>query len=155
VILLEGSPVVENLPIWAWLLGLLVTSVIGPALVAKVNNRKIRAEAASTRDDVAEIRNQVANTHDSNLRDDLDAKFEEMGSKFAAVQSGLEGVREDLGGIHSETRDLRKDVAGIRTDARQDRRSIAELRAEVGEQIKQGLENHTERCALLTKKETP
>lgn len=156
MITLETTPLVETLPVWVWFCGLLVTSVVGPSVVAWINNKKIRAEAATTREDVAEIRNQVANTHDSNLRDDLDEKFEAMSTKFGLVQTGLEGVRNDLGGLHSETRDLRNDVQGLRADARHDRRSIAEIRSEVAEQVKSGIQEHTDRCLQkLEKRETP
>ena len=72
MILLEATPLVETLPVWVWFCGLVVTSLIGPAVVAWINNKKIRAEAESTRVDVAEIKEQVKNTHESNLRADMD-----------------------------------------------------------------------------------
>jgi len=40
------------------------------------------------------------------------------------------GLREDLGGLHAEMRDVRQDIAGMRTDARHDRRDIAQVRQE-------------------------
>jgi hypothetical protein len=155
---LEATPLVEALPVWVWFCGLLVTSVLGPAIVAWINNKKIRAEAQVTREDMAEIKGQVKNSHTSNLRVDLDEKFTELGDRMGELSVMLGGVRDDVGGLHSETRDLRQDVTGIRTDARRDRRQVGELTGRVEEHLagvpqilEDALKRHSADCKGLPK----
>lgn len=105
----------EGAPWWAWVL-VVVATAVASALTTWATNRRTRA-------DVAVIRDQVANTHDSNFRDDVD----ELGLKVDRVVKGLEQVRQDVGGAHSEIRDARNDIDGVRTDARRDRRRLGRL----------------------------
>lgn len=105
-------------PWWAWPL-----SIAAWVVVTWLLNRK-------TRKDVGAIKEQVQNTHSTNFRDDLDALT-------TLVREGLQGVRDDVGGLHSETRDLRKDVAGIRDDARHDRRQLAAQRRDLDEHLRE------------------
>lgn len=105
------TPPPDGTPWWAWLLGLLVAVALPAIAVALIQQGKR----------VSAIKEQVQNTHETNLRDDVDAL-----SKL--VRDGLQAVRDDVGGLHSETRDLRKDVTGIRDDARHDRRELSRQR---------------------------
>lgn len=134
----------EGTPWWAWLIA--IALMVGvPAVVTWLTQRRTRA-------DVTAIKEQVANTHTTNLREDLDqlstALTEGLTKLGADHLAAVESIREDIGGLHSETRDLRRDVAGIRTDARQDRRAVAALREEQAEVIKRAVEQHVSDCPL-------
>jgi hypothetical protein len=104
-------------PWWANLGVLVIVLAVVPAVTTWVTGRNARKRATDTQADVAVIREEVKNTHSSNLRGDLDK-----------LRDAIDGVRDDLGGLHSEVRDTRRDIGGIRTDARQDRRILAEQR---------------------------
>lgn len=133
-------------------------------MVTLITRRDTKAELADARDKLHETRlgvdrtlDQVANTHDTNLRDDLDGKFSELGDRLAIVADALGAMREDVGGLHSETRDLRRDVLGIRTDARRDRRKLAEQEKKLDEHlsdvpriIDELLDRHVGDCPLRT-----
>lgn len=125
-------------PWWAWLIAIVVAVGV-PALITWLTQKGTRA-------DLTEIRTQVANTHTTNLREDLDRLslavtegLEKLGTEH---QAAVESLRQDIGGLHSETRDLRKDIAGIRADARQDRRAITALRDEQAEMLSRAINQH-------------
>lgn len=135
----------DNVPWLAWAIVVVILALIAqiPVLVQSYRTRQdlksVKADMETTKTDTAAVREQVQNTHTTNLRADMDDLGREMREGFASL-------REDVGGLHSETRDLRADVAGIRTDARQDRRAMASLRADVPEQIARAIESHTSDC---------
>lgn len=118
-----------------WLIAIIATPLLGATasiIVALITRRDTKAELADaktamveTKAGVDETLEQVRNTHTSNLREDLDEKFEAVGVRLDNVVSSIADVRTDVGGLHSETRDLRKDVTGIRDDARRDRRKLS------------------------------
>lgn len=56
--------------------------------------------------------NQVQNSHETNLRDDLD-------EKFAGLAGLVKGAVDDIGEIRTEVGTLRQDVGGIKADIRQ------------------------------------
>lgn len=72
----------EGTPWWAWLLGLLIIFG-GPAVASWLAGRKTRA-------DVREIKEQVKNTHESNLRVDMDATREVAGAALEQAKLGAE-----------------------------------------------------------------
>ena len=112
----------------AWLLVNLLPVIVGAIVtitVTVVSRRDTKAQLEKAQDSVDQTLEQVRNTHTQNLREDLDEKFQDMGSRNDAVTDNVTALRDDVGGLHSETRDLRKDVTGIRTDARRSRRDIA------------------------------
>lgn len=86
---------------------------VGALLVAVVGliggNRKLRSIGA----DAAEARNQTANTHDTNLRDDIDAMRREVA-----------GVKSDVSEVHDELRGVRRDINGLRQDDGEIRRQM-------------------------------
>lgn len=92
--------------------GLLLAAVIG--LVG--GRRKLRQIGA----DAAEARNQTANTHDTNLRDDIDSMRREIG----VVKDDVGGVKDDIAGVHAELRGVRKDINGLRDDDGEIRRQM-------------------------------
>lgn len=130
-------------PWWAWPLSLAAWAVLTWLL-----NRR-------TRKDVGEIKEQVQNTHSTNLRDDVDALAALVREGLQGVRDGLKDVRDDVGGLHSETRDLRQDVAGIRSDGRHDRRELKAQReafeehlADVPKVIAEAVEKHVAACPV-------
>jgi septal ring factor EnvC (AmiA/AmiB activator) len=131
-VLLQIDP---DAPWWANLTVLILVLAVVPALSTWVTGRGAKkkvaatqADVATTQVDVAAIREQVENTHTSNLRDDID-------NKISSVIEAVEQVRDDVGGLHSEVRDTRDDITGIRTDARRDRRLLAEQRQALDEHL--------------------
>lgn len=109
------TPPPAGTPWWAWALVAIVPA-IASALASWAASRR-------TRQDVAVIRHQVTNTHESNFRDDVD----ELATKVDRLSEGLAAVRSDVGGVHSEVRDARLDIEGVRTDARRERRRLNAL----------------------------
>jgi len=135
--ILETTPVVENLPVWVWFCGLLVTSLLGPATVAWINNKKIRAEAKSTRDDVAEIKEQVKNTHESNLRADMDL------TRGIATESKEEATEAKESSHRTErlVKDLMTSIRALEhsMDRRQQQatKDLGEVREDLGSHLKE------------------
>ena len=91
-------------------LGVITTAMSGVA-VALIARTRTHAKAAV---------DQVRNSHDSNLRDDLDEKFK-------AVTDGLKEVSKDLGGMKSDIRQIRKEASEDRTALAKEQERIREL----------------------------
>lgn len=117
---------------WIWLLAIVgpptITGVVA-VVVALITRRDTKAELAKTHktldgiaEDAAASRSQTENEH-------LDAEFPNLREELTAFRTdttaALASIREDVGGMHSEVRDVRKDLTGIRTDARRDRRKLS------------------------------
>lgn len=140
-------------PWWAWLLGLLI--IVGvPALVTWLTQRPMRHTLRQVAADTAATKDQTVNAHSEaefpNLRD-------EITEMRTTITASLASLREDVGGLHSESRDLRNDVLGIRTDARRDRRKLSEQEkalddhlADVPRIIDDLLNRHVGDCPLRT-----
>lgn len=129
-------------PWWINVAVLVIVLAVVPAFTTWITQRGTRARVVETQARVAEtsetvgiIREQVQNTHSTNLRDDLDEKIGTLSRQVSVVIDAQQAAREDVGGLHSEVRALRKDIAGVRTDARQDRRTAAETRRVLDEHI--------------------
>ena len=61
----------DSLPVWAYLVALMI--VVGvPALVGLLAQHPLKRGVDTIASDAKEARDQTANTHDTNLRDDLD-----------------------------------------------------------------------------------
>lgn len=101
----EGTP-----PLY-WLLAVVIVAAI-PAVCVLIptllNARRTRT-----------VLDHVQNSHSSNLRDDLDAKFAEM-------NAGVEHARNEI-------RSVREDVQLVRDEARDDRHEARETRRQIGE----------------------
>ncbi|MFD6176708.1 MULTISPECIES: hypothetical protein [unclassified Isoptericola] len=91
------ATVPEGTPWWAWLLLMLVVLALVPILLALINARRAS--------------HGVNNSHDVNLRDDLDEKHE-------AVLAAVGELRDDLKRHDSEIRGLRRDIGRDRDDTR-------------------------------------
>lgn len=163
----------ETAPWWAWLTWLgaiaivpLITGAVS-ITVTLISRRDTKAELAATNAHVAEAKQatdltlgEVKNTHTTNLREDLDEKFAALGDRLSQVITAQGGLRDDLGGVHSEVRDVRSqqddmrgDILGIRSDGRKDRRRIAAQERqlsrhveELPETIQQALTDHVSDC---------
>ncbi|WP_313816332.1 DUF2746 domain-containing protein [Citricoccus sp.] len=75
--------------------------------------------------DAAEAKDQVANTHESNLRDDLDEKFGALAQDLGEMRRDVSGIRADhqatrreLGQLHGEDRAARREAQQMREEAR-------------------------------------
>ncbi len=118
---------VPGAPWWANV-GLVVLAVVAAAVTTWWTTRGTRRRVEETQADVGKVLHQVANSHEVDLRADLDGKFARLEVVVGRLADGQEAIREDVGGLHSEMRDVRKDVKGVRDDARRDRRELAEQR---------------------------
>lgn len=135
----------DGIPWLAWVMVVIILALIGstPATITALITRRdtkaeladVKTHQAATKDIADRTLEQVQNTHPQNLRDDLDEKFASIETKVDSLAGDVAGVRDDLGGLHSETRDLRKDVTGIRTDARRDRRKLADQEQALDEHL--------------------
>lgn len=151
-------PIPDGIPWVVWLVAAIATPALGTVAsiaVALITRRDTKRELGDQRAELATIRehtsrslDQLENTHTTNLRNDLD-------KLTGIVTDGMAAIRTDVGGLHSETRDLRNDVAGIRADGRHDRRKLAEQEkaldvhlSEVPALVEQVLASHVGDCPL-------
>lgn len=97
----------------------IVTGVVGPLLVLLVGwflNRRIGKVAEHT----TQTLDQVKNSHNTNLRNDIDALHQEVRES-----------RDDSRSIHSELREMRTDITGLRRDDAVARTDLDSLRRRV------------------------
>lgn len=66
--------------------------------------------------DLKAIRHQTENSHDTNLRDDIDEIREMVRDGMADIRSDISGIRKDIGGLRGELRTEREER--IESDAR-------------------------------------
>lgn len=66
------------------------------------------------RDDIADIRENVSNDHQVNLREELDERHREVMAVLSAVRLGLTRVEHRTARIGEETRDNREDIEALR-----------------------------------------
>jgi predicted nucleic acid-binding Zn-ribbon protein len=125
---------VPDAPWWANFMLILTVVAVVPTVTALAAKRQAKRATVVTEEAHAEtsekmdrVLHNVENSHSRGLRDDLD-------DKIGNVVNAIEGLRRDLGGVHSELRDarddighVRRDVDGIRTEARRDRRRIGNV----------------------------
>ena len=120
----------DDVPWLAWAIVVVILALIAQIPVM-VQLRKARKGLEVVASDIAATKEQTVNEHAGaeypNLRDELTAIRTD-------TAEALNGIRSDIGGVHSEVRDVRDglghvrdDITGIRSDARQDRRRIAAL----------------------------
>lgn len=141
----------DGVPWLAWAVVVIVLAAIGslPATItALVTRRDTKAELSRSHETLRQVAEDAAASRSQTENEHVDAEYPNLRDELTAVRNGLsevragltdlvttsERIRDDLGGLHSETRDLRKDVTGIRTDARRDRRKLADQ--------EQALDNH-------------
>lgn len=66
--------------------------------------------------DLKAIRHQTENSHDTNLRDDIDEIREMVRDGMADIRGDISGIRKDIGGLRGELRIEREER--IESDAR-------------------------------------
>nr|WP_165964933.1 DUF2746 domain-containing protein [Mycobacterium eburneum] len=81
---------------------------------------KTRSDVGAMREELGEVREQVKNSHETNLRDDLDSLRVEMRAGFDEMRTAHKETRRDIGGIREELRDERRER--IEGDRRADER---------------------------------
>jgi len=109
-------PSPAGMPAWEWLLGLVIIGGV-TLVVTWLQTRPMRKSVRQVAADARETRDQTANTHDKNLRDDLDEKDEGVHAALANVIEELRETRRDIGGIRSELRGVQDDVREVRKTA--------------------------------------
>lgn len=83
----------------------IITAVVGPLIMLIVGwflNRKVNRVEAHT----AETLNQVKNSHQTNLRNDID----DIRYDIASVHDEVRGVRIEVRGLHKDDEHIREDV---------------------------------------------
>ncbi|QIS16507.1 DUF2746 domain-containing protein [Nocardia arthritidis] len=76
------------------------------AAIAAWTNQRVRTDQKKHGEDLKEVKEQVTNSHNSNLRDDLDE-----------IAKEVRGVRQDIAELRAEVRDLRGQVRDIRQES--------------------------------------
>jgi hypothetical protein len=94
---------------------------------------------------VNEVREHVSNSHDSNMRDDLDEAKDSAAAANTTAETVLARVEDLLvsfNDLRSEVREQRKDIGGVRQELRDDRdthhRDITRVELEI-ENIKRNI----------------
>lgn len=101
-------PPTDNITVAAIItFGSIITALLGYLGVVATGARR-HAKAA---------RHEVQNSHEVNLRDDLDDKFRGLEAAMAGFGDALGEVKKDVGG-------MRSDIRLIRTEASQDREHV-------------------------------
>lgn len=100
---------------WALVLSGLFGTV--GAIIAGVISVRTRSDVRKVGRDAAVVREQVQNSHDTNLREEGDSRHDEVLTEFSILR---EYIREEL-------RDMRKDLTRLSTDQSQDRADIRQL----------------------------
>ena len=120
------TPAPEGTPWWAWLIGVLL-AVGAPGLITWVSQQRTRA-------DVSEIKEQVKNTHPTNLRNDIDeAKSLASEAKDAATLAAESAHRTER---HVE--DLVRSIRAM--EHSMDRRD--KLQTAAAQEVRQDLDAH-------------
>ena len=114
-------------PWWANVLAALVLAVV-TTVGTVLATRPVRRDLRQVKSDAKEARDQTANTHTTNLREDLDEKFAEV----------LTAVSE----VKDEQREQRRDIGGLRADHRQTRDDLGHLREVVDGNASEGRRQH-------------
>lgn len=124
-------------------------ATFGLVVVALIGNRKLNRIGA----DAKEARDQTANTHDTNLRDDLDelrnrqaTLGDELKSQQATLGSDLGLVMETFKAVHDDVRGIRHDINGLREDNGEIRRK---QRMDAS-RARRDLRDHIAECSALT-----
>ena len=111
-------------------LGLVITAILGGRKLNKVGR------------DAKEARDQTANTHETNLRDDLDSQHASVIEGLKEVILDIRGLRDDhqatrkdIGILHGAIRGVVRDITGLRETDSQARSELAAAVAERNEEL--------------------
>lgn len=100
---------------WALVLSGLFGTV--GVIVAAIMQVRTRREVRQVGEDAAAVKEQVKNSHTTNMREESDTRHDEVLQEFSVLR---EYIREEL-------RDVRRDITRLSTDQSQDRADIRQL----------------------------
>lgn len=103
--------------------GVILTGLFGYLAVVATGARR-HAKAA---------RHQVQNSHEVNLRDDLDEKFKGLADLVKGLADDVSGVKDDIGGVKKDVGGIKEDIRIIHRDAGEDRRALDRERERIRE----------------------
>lgn len=150
-------PIDPDAPWWINALLILAALLIMSALPAWLTYRATRDKLAAVARDTADVKEQVQNTHSTNLRHDLDAlrfDVQTQGEAVHRVERHLEDMAESTRAIeHSLDRRYRIQAKDLEHAIEDRNRAIAALTDEIPGQIRDALREHVADCPL--RKEQP
>lgn|GEM_PF-3576275 len=95
---------------WISLLSLILVP-FASALAARLGVRKVSR-------DVRAVRDQVQNSHSTNLRDEMDSRHQESMAEIGKLGVTVQGVKEDVADVKTEVSGVKLDIGGMRADLR-------------------------------------
>ena len=116
-------PLDPDIP-WGWNLLLFAMLALTPVVTSWIANRGTKAKLAA-------IAHEVRPNSGSSLADAINRTE----AAQLVMTEQVAALRDDVGGIHSEIRDVRQDIAGVRADARHDRRVVADAQRALDEHL--------------------
>ena len=151
-------PIIPDAPWWVNALLIVTALLIVSALPAWLTYRATRDKLAAVAQDTADVKEQVQNTHSTNLRHDLDAlrsDVQTQGEAVHRVERYLEDMAESTRAIeHSLDRRYRIQAKDLEHAVEDRNRAIAALTDEIPGQIRDALREHVADCPLRNPKET-
>lgn len=152
-------PIDPDAPWWINALLILAALLLVSALPAWLTYRATRDKLAAVAQDTADVKDQVKNTHSTNLRHDLDAlrsDVQTQGEAVHRVERHLEDMAESTRAIeHSLDRRYRIQAKDLEHAIEDGERAIQTLTDEIPGQIRDALKEHVAACPLRTPKEDP
>ena len=152
-------PIDPDAPWWVNALLILAALLIVSALPAWLTYRATRDKLATVAQDTADVKEQVKNTHSTNLRHDLDAlrsDVQTQGEAVHRVERYLEDMAESTRAIeHSLDRRYRIQAKDLEHAVEDGQRAIQTLTDEIPSRIHDALKEHVAACPLRNPKEDP
>lgn len=143
----------EGTPWWAWLIVAFMIYVI-PEMVAL--RRKVQGQAREVKAQsiaMGRVHHQVANEHETNLRDDIDVVGSDAqkaaGASERAEQAAMIAsetalrVEQAVAFLMEDSRTSKKDIGGIREDMRMMSRKIDSTREALTDHLLEGKNDRT------------
>lgn len=117
---------------WAMVIAGAVASI--PGVISTVMSFRTRTAVRRVGDDAAVVREEVKNSHKTNLRQESDERHDEVLTEFSILR---EYIREEL-------RDMRKNLTRLSDDQSQDRADIRQIEKSRRSR-RNGIENRDQR----------
>ena len=147
-------PIDPDAPWWINALLILAALLLVSALPAWLTYRATRDKLATVAQDTADVKEQVKNTHSTNLRHDLDAlrsDVQTQGEAVHRVERFLEDMAESTRAIeHSLDRRYRIQAKDLEHAIEDGQRAIQTLTDEIPGRIGDALREHVADCPLRT-----
>lgn len=152
-------PIDPDAPWWINALLILAALLLVSVLPAWLTYRATRDKLAAVAQDTADVKEQVQNTHSTNLRHDLDAlrsDVQTQGEAVHRVERYIEDMAESTRAIeHSLDRRYRIQTKDLEHAIEDGERAIQTLTDEIPGQIRDALKEHVAACPLRNPKEDP